>query len=225
VLGITIYGEIGDISRFGRPEKLCAYAGIVPSVRDSAETVHQGRITPRGRGVVRVAAVPGVQVRRWCCPKCDISRLYRRIESERGAGDAMVDGGISPADIDGVVTAGLGSKLGEERETDTIERAFGRRTLDMYAAAVTPNLGYTVGASGAFSAVAAALIVDQRKVPPHATFQEEDIACKLGFTSRVYEDRIVGVATAAYGAHGQNAALILMPHQAEAGDELPILAN
>ena len=145
--------------------------------------------------------------------------------ARRATGDALLGGEIAPADVDVVVTAGLGSRQGDERETDVIERAFGRRTLDMYATAVTPNIGYTVGASGAFTAVAAAQIVDQRKIPPHATFEEEDIACRLGFVRKLYADRIVGVATAAYGAHGQNAALILMPHQAEAGDELPLLAT
>lgn len=50
-------------------------------------------------------------------------------------------------------------------------------------------------------------------------------AAGQGFVPKLYEDRIVGTATAAYGAHGQNAALILMPHQAEAGDELPLLAT
>ena len=145
--------------------------------------------------------------------------------ARRATGDALLGGEIAPADIDVVVAAGLGSKLGDERETDIIERAFGRRTLDMYATTVTPNVGYTVGASGALSALAAALIVDQRHIPPHATHEEQDIACKLGFVQQLYEDRIVGAATAAYGAHGQNAALILMPHRAEAGDELPLLGN
>ncbi len=145
--------------------------------------------------------------------------------ARRATGDALLSGEIAPADIDVIVTAGLGSKLGDERETDAIERAFGRRTLDMYATAVTPNVGYTIGASGALSAVSAALVVDQRKIPPHATYSEPDIACRLGIADRLYEDRIVGAATAAYGTHGQNAALILMPHRAEAGDELPLLAN
>ena len=145
--------------------------------------------------------------------------------ARRATGDAMLGGEISPSDIDVVVAAGVGSKLGDERETDIIERAFGRRTLDMYAATVSPNVGYTAGASGALSAVASAMIVDRRQVPPHATFQEEDIACKLGFVQNLYEDRIVGAATAAYGAHGQNAALVLMPHVPEAGDELPVMAT
>ena len=145
--------------------------------------------------------------------------------ARRATGDALLGGEISPSEVDVVVAAGLGSKLGDERETDIIERAFGRRTLDMYATTTTPNVGYTVGASGALSAMTAAMIVDQRKIPPHATFEEEDIACQLGFVQKLYEDRIVGAATAAYGAHGQNAALVLMPHRAEPGDELPLLAN
>ncbi len=145
--------------------------------------------------------------------------------ARRATGDAMLGGEVSPSDIDVVVAAGLGSKQGDERETDIIERAFGRRTLDMYATTVSPNVGYTVGASGALSAVAAATIVDQRKIPPHATYEEQDIACRLGFAGELQEDRIVGAATAAYGAHGQNAALMLLPHVAEPGDELPVLVG
>lgn len=145
--------------------------------------------------------------------------------ARRATGDAMLGGEISPSEVDVVIAAGQGSKLGDERETDIIERAFGRRTLDMYATTTTPNVGYTVGASGALSAVAAAMIVDRSQIPPHATHEEEDIACKLGFVQRLYEDRIVGAATAAYGAHGQNAALILMPHRPEAGDELAVVVN
>ena len=145
--------------------------------------------------------------------------------ARRALGEAMLGGEVAPSDIDVFVTAGLGSKDGDERETDIIERAFGRRTLDMYATAVSPNAGYTVGASGALSALAAAQIVDQRTIPPHATYAEADIACKLAIAERLYEDRIVGAATAAYGAYGQNAAVVMLPHVAEAGDELALVVD
>ena len=36
---------MGDIERFNRSDDLCSYAGLVPSVRSSAGTVHHGRIT------------------------------------------------------------------------------------------------------------------------------------------------------------------------------------
>ena len=50
---LIISSEIGDIARFHRPEKLSAYAGIVPSVRNSAEIVQHGRITRRGSRSLR----------------------------------------------------------------------------------------------------------------------------------------------------------------------------
>ncbi len=145
--------------------------------------------------------------------------------ARRAIGEAMRAGEVSPSEIDAVVVAGGGSRAGDERETDVIERAFGRRTLDMYAATATPNLGATIGASGAIAAAIAALIVDRCQIPPHATLSEPDLACGLGFTNRRYDDQVVGALASAYGAHGQNAAVILMPHRAEAGDELPILVN
>ena len=38
---LVISAEIGDISRFPDSHKLCAYAGIVPSVSNSADIVNQ----------------------------------------------------------------------------------------------------------------------------------------------------------------------------------------
>ena len=44
---------MGDIERFNRSDDLCSYAGLVPSVRSSAGTVHHGRITHRGDALMR----------------------------------------------------------------------------------------------------------------------------------------------------------------------------
>ena len=43
----VISSMIGDIGRFNSPDGLCSYAGLAPSVRSSAGTVHHGRITHR----------------------------------------------------------------------------------------------------------------------------------------------------------------------------------
>ena len=45
---LTVASMIGDIGRFNSPEALCAYAGVVPSVRGSANVVHHGHITKNG---------------------------------------------------------------------------------------------------------------------------------------------------------------------------------
>jgi transposase len=43
ILGAVVALEIEDISRFTRSEKLCAYAGLVPSTRSSGGKIHHGR--------------------------------------------------------------------------------------------------------------------------------------------------------------------------------------
>ena len=47
---LAVASMIGDIERFNRPETLCAYAGLVWSVRSSASKTYYGPITHRGTG-------------------------------------------------------------------------------------------------------------------------------------------------------------------------------
>ena len=53
--------EIGDITRFHRPEQLASWAGLTPKHHESDTTVHRGRITKQGSRLVRWAAVEAVQ--------------------------------------------------------------------------------------------------------------------------------------------------------------------
>lgn len=50
---LAILAEIGDVTRFGDAEKLCAYAGLVPSVRQSGSVMKQGSITKEGSRMLR----------------------------------------------------------------------------------------------------------------------------------------------------------------------------
>ena len=50
---LAIVAEIGDISRFPDEEKLCSYAGLVPSVHQSGATRRYGRITKQGSRMLR----------------------------------------------------------------------------------------------------------------------------------------------------------------------------
>jgi transposase len=61
VLGAVFVAEIGDVTRFPRPEKLCCWAGMTPKHRESDTKVHRGRITKQGNHLVRWAAVEAVQ--------------------------------------------------------------------------------------------------------------------------------------------------------------------
>jgi transposase len=61
ILAAVFVVEIGEVTRFSRPEQLCSWAGMTPRHRESDTKVHRGRITKQGNHLVRWAAVEAVQ--------------------------------------------------------------------------------------------------------------------------------------------------------------------
>jgi transposase len=61
VLAAVFVAEIGDVTRFARPQQLCSWAGMTPKHRESDTKLHRGRITKQGNKLVRWAAVEAVQ--------------------------------------------------------------------------------------------------------------------------------------------------------------------
>ena len=45
---MVIYSEIGDIERFNDSGKIISYVGMIPSVRQSSDIIHHGRVTYQG---------------------------------------------------------------------------------------------------------------------------------------------------------------------------------
>jgi transposase len=60
VFGAIFIAEIGDISRFPDPRRLCSWAGLTPRHRESDSHVHRGGITKQGSALVRWAAVEAI---------------------------------------------------------------------------------------------------------------------------------------------------------------------
>ena len=61
VLGAVIVAEIGDVTRFRHPARLCSWAGLTPRHYESDTTVIRGRITKQGSRLLRWARVEAVQ--------------------------------------------------------------------------------------------------------------------------------------------------------------------
>ena len=61
VLGAIFFAEIGDVSSFSSPDKLCCWAGLTPRHRESDLHVVRGPITKQGSRLVRWAAVEAAQ--------------------------------------------------------------------------------------------------------------------------------------------------------------------
>jgi len=81
VLGATILGEIGDISRFPVPKKLVAFVGIDPSVRQSGEfTGSENRMSKRGSPHLRRAIWLAAMVAAFHDPV--LSAFYQKKRSE-----------------------------------------------------------------------------------------------------------------------------------------------
>ena len=66
ITAMTLVSEIGDINRFPTARKLCAWAGLTPSVRNSDNKVRHGHITKAGPAAVRwVLTEAGYHARRF----------------------------------------------------------------------------------------------------------------------------------------------------------------
>jgi transposase len=85
---LLIATEIGDIKRFPTSAKLCSYAGIVPSVYQSARTLRRGHITKEGNKLLRWILIQ-------CAHKAvvsdkHLSERYKKLERRLGANKAIV---------------------------------------------------------------------------------------------------------------------------------------
>ena len=80
--------EIDDVSRFSRPQKLCAYAGVVPSTYASGGYTHHGRITKQGNKWIRWACIEAVYPAIRKDPA--LGAMYERLKTAKGANVAKV---------------------------------------------------------------------------------------------------------------------------------------
>jgi transposase len=87
VLGAVFVAEVGDVSRFPSPEKLCSWAGLTPRHRESDEKATRGPITKQGSRLIRWAAIEAVSKYRGG-PK--LRADYHRIAERRGKFKARV---------------------------------------------------------------------------------------------------------------------------------------
>ena len=60
VLAAVFVAEIGDVTRFDNPSRLCSWAGLTPRHRESDSHIQRGRITRQGSRLLRWAAVEAV---------------------------------------------------------------------------------------------------------------------------------------------------------------------
>jgi transposase len=89
IVAISIVAAVGDFTRFSDPDKLVAYVGLNPKVRQSGNSapVH-GRISKAGRAQVRGVLVEAA----WSAARAPgpLRAFYQRINARRGFQTAVV---------------------------------------------------------------------------------------------------------------------------------------
>jgi 3-oxoacyl-[acyl-carrier-protein] synthase II len=92
---------------------------------------------------------------------------------------AMKEAGISAADIGYLSANGMGIRASDVSEARAIHAALGEHAARIPVGATKSLVGYTFGAAGAFSALAAVLAVSEGHLSPITSFRNPDPDCAL----------------------------------------------
>ena len=130
ILAWTIRAWTDDVRRFASSKKYAAYAGLVPWVQNSNETVHHGKITKRGPKELRTALVQVVMgLRRMKAKTCTwrLMQRYEAMKRSKGSGKSITATARKVAVI-------IWHMLSEEEEFDIrkmVDRKLGKKSEAM----------------------------------------------------------------------------------------------
>lgn len=90
VTAVSIWAEVGEFSRFSSADKLCAFAGLVPTERSSGGVQRLGHITRAGSTILRYVLVETAMRVRESEKNIVLYNFYKKIKEKRGAMRARV---------------------------------------------------------------------------------------------------------------------------------------
>lgn len=90
ITAVSMWAEVGDYALFSSPEKLCAFAGLVPTERSSGGVQRLGHITRAGSPILRYVLVEAAMRVRDAEATSVLYQFYKNIKTTRGAMRARV---------------------------------------------------------------------------------------------------------------------------------------
>jgi 3-oxoacyl-[acyl-carrier-protein] synthase II len=124
--------------------------------------------------------------------------------------EALDDAALQPSDITHINAHATSTPAGDLAEAQAIGAVFGATRPP--TTSIKGVTGHSFGAAGAVEAVAVALTMAQRTLPPTAGLTEPDPAIDLDVVTSARDWTPGPVLSNSFGFGGHNAALVLAPH-------------
>ena len=122
---------------------------------------------------------------------------------------ALADAGLSPAEVAHVNAHGTSTPLNDLAEAQAIRKVFGAAAPPVTS--IKGVTGHALGAAGAIEAVAVALTIDRRLIPPTAGLEEVDPEIELDLVRQPRPFEPGPVLSNNFGFGGHNGCLVLGP--------------
>lgn len=132
----------------------------------------------------------------------------------RAIAAALRDAGISPEQVGYVNAHGTGTTVNDPVETEALKLVFREHAARLAVSSTKSMHGHSLGAAGAVEAVATALALHEKFLPPTANFTEPDPACDLDYVpneARAAEVEYAISNSFAFG--GLNAVIVLRSYE------------
>ena len=126
---------------------------------------------------------------------------------------ALLDGGLSPEDIDYINAHATSTQVGDPCEAKAIRAVFGDHANKLAVSSTKSMVGHTLGAAGALETIACVMAVQNDEVPPTINYEFPDAECDLDCVPNVGRKMKVRAAlNNSFGFGGHNAVIAVTKH-------------
>ncbi|MCR4401902.1 MAG: beta-ketoacyl-ACP synthase II [Firmicutes bacterium] len=123
---------------------------------------------------------------------------------------ALVDAGLSPADVDYINAHGTSTPLNDRCETMAIKELFGPLAPKVAISSTKSMTGHLLGAAGGVGAAACLFAISTGLIPATINYEDPDPECDLDYVPNVARKGQVDVAMCnSFGFGGHNGVLVL----------------
>ena len=89
IRAVNIFAEIGDVKRFPTADKLCSYAGLVPSIRQSGNTLRFGRLIKQSSKTLKNDLIEASWIATRTLESNQLQRVYQKLAKKKGKQKAI----------------------------------------------------------------------------------------------------------------------------------------